>query len=302
MQVFNEINSENKNLSIALGFFDGIHLGHKAVIGSAVSFAKNNNLKSAVITFENHPKCLINNTEPEYILSKSEKLNILESLGVDYVYFLKFTEELSKLSASEYIEFLCNNLEPKAISTGFNHNFGANKDGNSEFLNSIKTKYGFEYFQSPPVKTDDGEIVSSSKIRESLKQGNIELVNKMLGYNYFINETVIEGEKIGRTIGFRTANILYPTNLLNIGKGVYSVDVEYNSAQFKGIANFGIRPSLGNTQTPILEVHILDFEKDIYGEKILVKFKKKIRDERKFKSLDELKAQITKDVGDALWE
>ncbi|MBQ9688855.1 riboflavin kinase [bacterium] len=124
----------------------------------------------------------------------------------------------------------------------------------------------------------------------------------MLGYNYFINETVIEGEKIGRTIGFRTANILYPTNLLNIGKGVYSVDVEYNSAQFKGIANFGIRPSLGNTQTPILEVHILDFEKDIYGEKILVKFKKKIRDERKFKSLDELKAQITKDVGDALWE
>ncbi|MBQ9688856.1 hypothetical protein IJV79_04395 [bacterium] len=91
MQVFNEINSENKNLSIALGFFDGIHLGHKAVIGSAVSFAKNNNLKSAVITFENHPKCLINNTEPEYILSKSEKLNILESLGVDYVYLLKFT-------------------------------------------------------------------------------------------------------------------------------------------------------------------------------------------------------------------
>ena len=295
MEIYNEINGKNKDLSIALGFFDGIHIGHSAVLNSAVYYAKNNGVKSAVVTFENHPRCFFNKTEPEYILTKHEKLKIFENYGFDYVYFLKFDKNLAQLSADEYLKFLHENFNPKAISTGFNHTFGKDKSGNADFLDKNQKQYGYEYFKQAPV-TIDGETVSSSKIRENLRLGNIESANNMLGYNYFLEETVVEGEKIGRTIGFRTANLLYPKNMLKIANGVYSVEVEYNGQRFKGIANFGMRPSLGNTTVPILEVHILNFEKDIYGENLKVEFIKKIRDEKKFGSLEELKSQIAKDI------
>lgn len=295
MEIYNEINGKNKDLSIALGFFDGIHIGHSAVLNSAVYYAKNNGVKSAVVTFENHPRCFFNKTEPEYILTKHEKLKIFENYGFDYVYFLKFDKNLAQLSADEYLKFLHENFNPKAIATGFNHTFGKDKSGNADFLDKNQKQYGYEYFKQAPV-TIDGETVSSSKIRENLRLGNIESANNMLGYNYFLEETVVEGEKIGRTIGFRTANLLYPKNMLKIANGVYSVEVEYNGQRFKGIANFGMRPSLGNTTVQILEVHILDFEKDIYGENLKVEFIKKIRDEKKFGSLEELKSQIAKDI------
>lgn len=295
MEIYNEINDKNKNLALALGFFDGIHIGHRAVLNSAINYAKSNDLKSAVITFENHPRCFFKKCEPEYILSKHDKLKIFEDMGFDYVYFLKFDEKLSKLSASEYLEFLKINLNPKSISTGFNHYFGHNREGNAEFLKQNQKKYAYEYLETPQIEIDN-KIVSSSTIREDLKSGNIELVNKMLGHKYSLTETVVEGEKIGRTIGFRTANLLYPKNMLNVSRGVYSVEVEYNGQLFKGIANFGMRPSLENTKIPVLEVHILNFEKDIYGEKIKVSFLKKIRDEKKFPSLNELKTQISKDI------
>ena len=297
MQVYNGINDNNKDLSVALGFFDGIHLGHSAVLNSAVSYAKSNNLKSAVLTFENHPKCYFTGCEPQYIISKQEKLTLFESFGIDYVYFLKFDEGLSKLKADEYLEFLNKNLKPKAIFTGFNHTFGSNREGNSEFLDKNQTKYGYEYFKIPPVKVD-GSVVSSSVIRENLKSGNIESVNKMLSRKYSLKGIVIEGEKIGRIIGFRTANLLYPKHLLNISRGVYSVEVQHKGREFRAIANFGMRPSLANTNIPILEVHILNFDEDIYGDELTVRFIKKIRDEKKFNSLDELKAQIKKDIGE----
>jgi riboflavin kinase/FMN adenylyltransferase len=295
MQIFNELN-ENKGLSLAFGFFDGVHIGHHAVIKSAVEHARENDTKSAVITFQDHPCCYFYHIKPQYIITKHDKVKMFENLGVDYLYFLKFDESLASMGAEEYMkEVIVKNFAPITISTGFNHSFGAHKSGDVNFLSKSQEEFNYKYFEVSPVLYNS-EIVSSTRIREDLLLGNIELVNSMLGYNYFLEETVVEGEKIGRTIGFKTANLIYPDNLVSVGKGVYKVRVDYNGQTYDGIANYGLRPTVANDGKSVLEVHILNFDKNIYGEKIKVNFLKKIRDEKKFGSLDELKAQIQEDV------
>lgn len=295
MQIFNEI-TENKGLSLAFGFFDGMHLGHKAVIKSAVDFAKENNTKSAVITFQDHPCCYFYHVAPKYIISKPDKVKMFEELGVDYLYFLKFDEYLAMMEASEYLrDVIIKNFKPTAISTGFNHSFGAKKSGDVKLLCTMQNEFCYEYFEVQPVLYKD-EVISSTRIREDLSLGNIELVNSMLGYDYFMEETVVEGEKLGRELGFKTANLIYPDTLVEIGRGVYKVKVQYGSEIFDGVANFGMRPTVSEQAKQILEVHLLNFDKDIYGEKLKVSFLKKIRDERKFDSLDELKLQIKEDI------
>lgn len=295
MQVFEELNI-NKGLSLALGFFDGMHLGHQAVIKSAVDFAKENNTKSAVITFQDHPCCFLFNVKPKYLMRRHDKINFLESLGVDYLYFLKFDEYLAMMDASEYMhDVIIKYFAPAAISTGFNHSFGAKRSGDVNLLCTLQKDFCYQYFEVPSVSYKN-EVISSTRIRECLAEGNIELVNAMLGYNYFFDETVLEGEKLGRTLGFKTANLIYPDNLVEIGRGVYKVEVEHNGQKYLGVANYGLRPTIDHYENPVLEVHILDFDKDIYGEEIKVSFLKKIREEKKFDSLDELKAQIAQDV------
>ncbi|MFA7657821.1 MAG: bifunctional riboflavin kinase/FAD synthetase [Candidatus Gastranaerophilaceae bacterium] len=295
MQVFNEIN-KNKGFSLAFGFFDGVHIGHQAVIKSAVNYAKKNGCKSAIITFQDHPCCFFYHVKPKYLIRKHDKIKFFEDLGVDYLYFLKFDEYLAMMDASEYLkDVIIKNFAPSAISTGFNYFFGAKKSGDVNYLKKMQEELNYKYFETPPVLYDS-EIVSSTRIREDLTLGNVELVNSMLGYEYFLEETVIEGEKLGGELGFKTANLVYPDNLVEIGRGVYKVRAEYNGKSFDAIANYGIRPTIGNKETPILEVHILNFDKNIYGEKIKVTFLKKIRDEKKFHSLDELKEQIRQDI------
>lgn len=295
MQIFNEIN-ENKGLSLAFGFFDGVHLGHQAVIKSAVDYAKENNTKSAIITFQDHPCCFFYNVQPKYIIRRHDKVKMFENLGVDYLYILKFDEYLAMMDASNYLkDVVVKNFTPMAISTGFNHSFGAKKSGNVKLLCTMQKEFCYQYFEVAPILYNS-EIISSTRIREDLALGNIEMVNAMLGYDYFLEETVVEGQKLGRTIGFKTANLFYPDNLVEIGKGVYKVKVQYNNEIYDGIANYGLRPTIANTDKPTLEVHILNFDKDIYGEEIKVTFLKKIRDEKKFDSLDELKNQIQRDL------
>ena len=340
MKIFNEINF-NKNLSLVFGFFDGVHIGHQAVIKSAVDFAKKNNTKSAIITFQDHPCCFFYNVPPKYIIKRHDKIKFFEDLGVDFLYSIKFDEYLSMMSASEYLQnVIVKNFTPLAISTGFNHYFGAKKSGDVNFLSIMQSKFGYQYFEIPPVLFNS-EIVSSTRIREDIGLGNIELVNSMLGYNYFLEETVIEGQHLGRTIGFKTANLIYPDNLVEIGHGVYKVIVEHNGKIYNGIANYGLRPTVAHNDTElqsthdpnvmlnsfqhrmneqpcdpeinlwrrdshrlikiqyeksVLEVHILNFDKEIYKEKIKVIFLKKIREEKKFNSLDELKLQILEDI------
>lgn len=291
MQIFTSLN-ENKNLSIALGYFDGVHLGHRAVINSAVNFAKENNLKSAVITFKDHPCCFFYGVCPKYILTREQRREKLASSGIDYLYELDFDEKLSSLSAQEYLEnILVKYFTPKSISTGFNHHFGAQKSGTPEFLRNNSKKYGYEYFEIPPQKIDN-EIISSTAIRNYLQNGQIEKANKMLKDNFAITGIVVEGQKLGRKLGFKTANLIYPPELIDLPFGVYETNTQYG----KGITNFGIRPTVSSTQKPVAETHILNFAKDIYGEKINVEFVRMLRKEQKFNSVDELKQQIAKDI------
>ena len=289
MQIFTEL-TQNPDLSLALGFFDGVHLGHKAVIQNSVNYARQNNCKSAVITFKDHPCCFFYGRCPKYILPQKEREDKIKELGVDFLYELDF-ESISGLTAEEYLkDVLIKYLTPLAISTGWNHNFGYKKSGNAEFLRNNSKKFGYEYFELPPQKNGN-EIISSSAIRKYLSEGKIEKANSMLGYKFSTSGIVISGNQIGRTIGFRTANLIYPDELIELPHGVYSVETTYG----QGIANFGTRPTVNGKGT-LLEVHILDFDKDIYGQNLTVEFNKMIRAEKKFPSLDALKNQIKIDI------
>lgn len=289
MQIFSELN-KNPNLSLALGYFDGVHLGHQAVIKNAVDFAHQNGNKSAVITFSDHPCCYFWGVCPKYILTRKEREEKIAELGVDYLYEIDF-ESISGLTAEDYLKnILVKHFTPSSISTGWNHNFGYKKSGNVKFLAQHAKKFDYKYFELPPQKKDN-EIISSTSIRKLLSAGKIEKANSMLGYNFLISGEVITGNRIGRTIGFKTANLLYPPELIDLPFGVYSVDTQFG----KGIANFGTRPTVDGKGT-LLEVHILDFDKDIYGQNLTVKFNKMIRTEKKFPSLDALKTQIKLDI------
>lgn len=295
MQIFTELN-KNPNLSLALGYFDGVHLGHQAVISTAVNFAHKNGNKSAVITFKDHPCCFFYGVCPKYILTREDRLSHLEALGVDYVYILDFNAKLCMLSAQDYLKnVLIDNFSPKSISTGFNHYFGAKKSGGVDLLTQMQSVYGYKYFEVPPQKIGK-DTISSTAIRNALSKGQIANANEMLGYNFTISGEVIKGQQLGRKIGFRTANLMYPPELIDLPFGVYSVIVHYQNAVYRGITNFGIRPTVSNTNQCSLETHILDFDRDIYGENIAVEFLKMIRLEKKFASIEELKKQIKDDI------
>lgn len=295
MQIFTELN-KTSNLSLALGYFDGVHLGHQKVIRSAVNFARQNGNKSAVITFKDHPCCFFYGVCPKYILTREDRLKHIEALGVDYVYILDFNSKLCTLTAEDYLKnVLIDNFSPKSISTGFNHYFGAKKSGGVDLLTACQEKYGYRYFEIPPQKIYN-DTISSTAIRNLLSQGQIQNANEMLGYKFNITGQVIKGQQVGRTIGFRTANIEYPCELIDLPFGVYGVNVICDNASYKGITNFGVRPTVSNSNHCTLETHIIDFDKDIYGKTITVEFLKMIRPEKKFNSLDELQCQILKDL------
>ncbi len=294
MEILNKLKSE-ENLAIALGFFDGIHLGHKAVIMSAVDYAKKNNIKSAVVTFRQSPYVALNNVKPNYIMTLEEKIKAIKNLGVDYLYLSDFTEDLAKQTASDYLKKLIDNLHPKMIVTGFNHYFGYNKSGGVDYLRLMQNEYGYEFKEIAPIRLQN-YIISSSEIRKALSNGDIPRANSMLGYRFYVKNEVIKGRQIGRTIGFKTANLKMPEKMLNLPDGVYAVEIEVLGKKRMGIANYGSNPTVTDDVQKTLEVHIIDFNEDIYGQIVKVNFLVKIRDEKKFQSLTELKTQIKKDI------
>ncbi len=285
------------NLSLALGFFDGVHIAHQKLIQKNVDFSKQNNLKSAVITLKQQPYCFLKHIEPKYISSRAESYKIIENLGIDYLIELDFNE-ISGMTSYEYLEnILIKYFTPKAIFTGFNHHFGLNREGDCDFLAKYQYKFGYKFEMLNSQKLN-GNLISSSAIRGYIEQGDIKNANSMLGREFCVSGIVVEGNKIGRTINFPTANICYPQDIIEIPNGVYAVTVELeNSQYFKGVANFGTKPTVNKTNVKTLETHILNgFNKDIYGEKIKICFEKFIRCEKKFTSIDDLKNQIKKDI------
>lgn len=293
MDILNELTYINKS-SIALGYFDGIHLGHKVVLKNAINIAKENNSQTVVITFKEHPLNFLTGEKVEQILTLDEKLSMLEKMGIDNVLLLDF-EKYSTITAQNYLEnVLVKYFSPIAITTGFNHYFGFNKEGNSEFLRKNKDKYGYKYFEVPPFVVNEN-IVSCSVIRSKLSLGNFPEANELLGYKYFIQGNVIKGEKIATKLGFPSANIEYPENKIKIPHGVYYVLVKIDGKTFNGILNHGFAPTIAHDEKLKTEVHILDFNENIYGKNIKISFVTKIRNQMKFENTDKLKAQIIRD-------
>lgn len=283
------------NSCLGLGFFDGVHTGHKELVKELVSYSKSIGKKSVIITFQKSPaEKFYNNVT--YLTTSEERAEILSDLGIDYVLELDFDDNLMKITAEDYLKnIIYENFKPKFIISGFNHTFGKERQGNPKLLKDNEEKYGYQYKELPPIKYND-EIISSSLIKKYLEDGNIQKANTLLGYKYTISGTVIKGNQIGKTIGFPTANIKYPETKVEIPYGVYSTNVEVNGTNYKGVLNYGIKPTINKECKPVAEVHIIGFNNDIYGDEIKISITDKIRDEKKFGSVDELKDQIKEDI------
>ena len=286
---------------VALGSFDGLHSGHLSLVNKIIELANENKGRSIVYTFKNNPRTLIKGaTPPKLLMDNESKEEILEALGVDLIYFEEFNEEYMKLTPEGFIKYLCEKFKVKGIVVGFNYRFGYKNIGNIEMLKELSTKYGYELYVMEPCNYED-EVISSSRIRNELLNGNINKAMKMLNRPYFIKGKVVHGKKLGRTIGFPTANLDYSKEALIPRKGVYYTNVQWQGKIYKGITSVGNNPTVNGDKLTI-ETYILDFNNDLYGHNIKVYFIKKIRDEKKFNSIDDLVIQLKKDKNYALEE
>lgn len=279
MKILNENSIIPQQTSLILGFFDGIHAGHQKVISNTPQN------KRIIVTFSNSPAEFFN-TNITNIYPRQTNYKLLEELGIDYIYEQDFAK-IAKLSAKEYLDLLVAKFNPISITTGFNHTFGASRQGTPKFIEENKNH--FEYFCTPPTVIDN-EIVSSTKIKEFLSQGDLNSAKDFLTRNFTLESNVIEGVQLGRKLGFPTANMEYPKNIVKLPYGVYKV----KALNMPAVLNWGIKPTIGSKE--VLEVHIPNFEGNLYNKELKIEFISKIRNEKKFKSIDELKSQIEKDV------
>jgi len=298
LKVFNSIEEVNVNHCVTtMGTFDGVHCGHKEVINRLISKAKSMNRPSMLITFEPHPRLVLqkNIKGLKLLTIREEKITQLNKLGVDYLLFLPFTYEFSQLTSEEFIkEYLINHLDIAAMVIGYDHHFGKRNGGQSKDVAMLLTNYGIEVERIPEQDVEN-IAVSSTKIRDALSKGNVPLANHLLNYKYTLSGTVVHGNKLGRTLGFPTANLmLRNSRKLLPADGVYAVKVKYKLHWLMGMLNIGFKPTFKSRDRTI-EVHILDFDKTIYGETLTLKLIDKIRPEKAFNDIDELKAQLELD-------
>ena len=282
---------------LTIGNFDGVHFGHRALLARLVAKAREIALPATVLSFEPHPREFFTPEQaPPRLSSLREKLNLLEECGVDRVYVCRFDHRMATLEAEQFIEnILVRGLGVRHLLIGDDFRFGKMRGGDFEMLQRAGKEFRFAVEAMHTVDLH-GERVSSSAIRETLADGDLEHAARLLGRPYGIAGRVVHGEKIGRTLGFPTANIALKRKRLAL-TGVFSVTVTGIAATpIKGAASLGVRPTLADGLKPVLEVHLLDFERSIYGAHVTVNFLHKLREEQKYESLDALKAQIALDV------
>ena len=287
--------TENTPKVLSLGMFDGVHFGHISIINLLKSLAQENNLETAILTFWPHPRKVFNpNDEIKLLNTLNEKLNLLENANLDVVFLKSFDENFRNLTGEEFVrQILVQKLNVKHIIIGHDHVFGKNKSGNFELLQKLSKELDFVVQQLDAVK--EGEFnISSTKIRNYLANGNIIGANKMLGYHYSVSGKVIDGKKLGRTIGYPTANIEVDELKLLPKKGAYIVEVYVKNKFYKGMLSIGTNPTVNGDKLTV-EVYILDFNKDIYGEEITVKFRDFLHEEIKFESLEKLIERLDED-------
>ena len=282
---------------VATGFFDGVHTGHRLVIKQLVEAAAVRGDESMVITFWPHPRNVLQKEARSLRLltTLAEKKEMLLSLGVDHVEVLPFTKDFSSMTTEEYLRMLMEKYGASAILLGYDNRMGSDADG-ADHVAATASSLGMEVIRAEMVTSEMGYAVSSTKIRQRLEEGDVKGAASMLGYGYSLYGVVVAGNRIGRTIGFPTANMqLYEPLKLVPGNGVYSVEVETLGQRFLGMCNIGCRPTVGSGNARTIETHIFDFDEDIYGLDMKITFLERIREERRFDSLEGLKTQLEKD-------
>lgn len=284
---------------IALGNFDGVHLGHQALIRQAVERAKAEGLKSGVFTFSTHPKNLFTGENTvKNIIYQEEKAALIEDMGVDYLFNVPFTQEISRMEPVAFIDdLLVDKLNLRDAFCGFNYRFGYKAAGSPAVLRAEGEVKGFSVHEIPPV-TIDGDVVSSTLIRSLIRSGDMEECEKYLGRRYSIGGEVVVGNKLGRTIGFPTSNITIDETMVTPPNGVYITFCLYHGNRYPSVTNVGVKPTIG-TFKKNMETHIFNFDKELYGKSIRVEFVKMTRDEVKFGGIDQLSAQIRQDCENA---
>jgi len=303
LKLFHSINDfqSTKKTILTLGTFDGVHIGHKKILERITQNTENGKYESLVLTFFPHPRMVLQEKSEIRLLNTiDEKIKLLEATGIENLVVHPFNESFSRLTAEEFVStILVDKFQIQKIIIGHDHRFGRNRTANIDDLIAFGIEYGFEVEQISAEEIQDVSV-SSTKIRKALNEGNMALANEYLGYSYFLNGTIVKGKQLGRTIGFPTANIHIEEDYKLIPKiGVYVVKAIVNEETVYGMMNIGFNPTVnGDKQT--IEVHLFNFDKDIYDQNIEVCLLHYIREEQKFSSLDALKAQLNQDKIDSL--
>ncbi|MCL9769312.1 bifunctional riboflavin kinase/FAD synthetase [Flavobacterium sp. HXWNR69] len=298
MKVFNSIDSfySSKKTIMTIGTFDGVHIGHQSILKKITSIDTQKELTSVVLTFFPHPRMVLNQENSIKLLNTiEEKILLLKRFKVENLIIHPFDKTFSDLSPEKFVtEVLIKKLNIQKIIIGYDHRFGKNRAANIDDLIIFGKKYGFEVEQLSAEEIDEIAI-SSTKIRKAITDGNIKLANDYLGYPFMLTGKVIHGKKIGRTIGFPTANIEITENYKLLPKnGVYVVSSIMNNMEYYGMMNIGKNPTIGENEQSV-EVHFLDINEDLYGKELQISILEHIRDEKKFNSLSELQEQLAKD-------
>ncbi|PTW01664.1 riboflavin kinase/FMN adenylyltransferase [Halanaerobium saccharolyticum] len=287
---------KDRNTCLAIGAFDGLHKGHQLIINQAIKEAKNNNYPAAVLSFHPHPLEIIpGKTPPPSIVSRQQKISVLEEMGVDYYFEQKFTQQFAKMRAEEFINnILLNKIKVNTVVVGDDFRFAYKNEGNVEILKKMGELHGYQAKIISQLHASDDRI-SSTRIRNLLKKGRIKKAKKLLGRPYQICGQVVHGKKRGRKLGFPTANLSLETNYALPPEGVYAVKVHHQDQVYIGAANLGYNPTFNN-QKISFEVYILDFEDNLYGERLCVDIIDFIRSEIDFKNTEELIEQMEQDI------
>jgi riboflavin kinase/FMN adenylyltransferase len=286
-----------RNAIVTQGTFDGVHVAHQAILERLKEIAKQYKGETVVMTFEPHPRMVLHPEDHGLRLlhTLEEKIQALDKAGVDHLLVIPFTREFSRLSSLQFIrDIIVNQLHTKVLVIGYNHRFGKNREGTFTHLREYASLYGFEVEEIPEQDVDHVSV-SSTRIRKALEEGDIPSATKYLSRHYSLQGSVLHGKQLGRQIGFPTANIhVSDQNKLIPADGVYAVKVIINNHSYAGMLNSGYRPTVDGTSHSI-EVHLFDFNEDIYNQPITVEFVEKLRDEKKFSGIDELKTQLERD-------
>ena len=285
------------NINLAIGNFDGVHLGHQKIIDELIEYSKINNYSSAILSFKPHPRQFFSDEYRNFqIISEEEKIYLLNKQGIDHYFSLLFDENIALMPPKDFItKILTEKLHSKHLIVGYDFKFGKNREGNASLLQEQSKKLGFGIDIIRPITSNYNSVVySSSQIREFIRNGNVEKANLFLGRNWSMQGTVIKGDRRATAINFPTANLV-PGELIHPKKGVYAIRVRCINKWSNGIANFGERPTVDGKKL-LLEAHLFEFNQDIYGKELTVEFLTFIREEKKFDNFASLAEQIQKDI------